>query len=155
MRRSCLKKRAMGLVVLTAALLAVAVVPLTAQASGDSRLAYNMKNELKITGVVSSVMDKPERGMMFGSHLLVDTASGTLDVSLGRWALVGKGAARVGVGQQVEVTGILKTLNHRQVFLARTLNTGGKTYSVRNEHGIPVSPQARERAQNAQKGVTL
>ncbi len=155
MRGSCLQKRAMWLVALAAVLLAVAVVPLTAQASGDSRLAYNIKNEVKITGVVSSVMDKPERGMTFGSHLLVNTASGTLDVSLGRWAFTGKGAARVGIGQQVEVTGILKTLNHRQVFLARTLNAGGKTYSLRNEYGIPVSPQARERAQIAQKGVTL
>lgn len=155
MRRSCLQKRAMRLVGLIALLLAVAVVPLTAQASGDSRLAYNMKNEIKIAGVVSSVMDKPERGMMFGSHLFVGTASGTLDVSLGRWAFVGKGAPSISTGQQVEVTGVMKTLNHRQVFLARTLNTGGKTYSLRNEHGIPVPPQARERAQAAQKGVTL
>lgn len=155
MRHSGAQKWAIRLVGLAAVILAVSVVPLTAQASGDSRLAYNMKNEIKITGVVSSVMDKPERGMMFGSHLLVNTAAGTLDVSLGRWALTGKSAARVGVGQQVEVTGVLKTLNHRQVFLARTINTGGKTYSLRNEHGIPVSPQASERAQGAQKGVTL
>lgn len=155
MRCSCLQQRALALVGLTAVLIAVAVVPLTAQTNGDSQLAYNIKNEVTVAGVVSSVMDKPARGMMFGSHLLVDTASGTLDASLGRWAFIGKGAPSVITGQQVKLTGVMKTLNHRQVFLVRTLNVSGKSFSLRNEHGIPVPPQARERVQNAQKGVTL
>jgi hypothetical protein len=53
-------------------------------------------------------------------------------------------------GQVIEVTGVMKTLLDKPVFLVRTAKVGDQTYQMRNEFGIPVSPQARERAlQNA------
>jgi hypothetical protein len=87
-----------------------------------------------------------------------------VDANLGRWGLMGKGSLHVAAGQQVAVTGVMKTYKDRQVFLARTVKVGGQVYVMRNERGIPMSPQARARigqkpapfnSRVAQKGESL
>jgi len=118
---------------------------------------YDVNREVTLTGTVSSVVKQPSAGMIIGSHLLLETSSGSVDASLGKWGLQGKGALSVAAGEQVEVTGVMKTLNGNRVFLARSVKANGQVYPIRNEHGIQMSPQARERmSQNAgQKGETL
>ena len=135
---------------LTGLLLAILVVPLNAEDS-DSR--YDVSKEVTLSGTVSSVLDKPAPGMIWGCHLMVETVSGRLDASLGRFGLEGKGALSVTPGQQIELTGVMKTVRDQEVFVVRTVKANGETFTMRNEHGIEVSPQARERA--AEKGVTL
>jgi hypothetical protein len=118
---------------------------------------YDVAREVTLKGTVSSVLTKPSPGMIMGSHLLLATASGEVDASLGRFGLLGKGALSVAAGQQVELTGVMKTLMDKQVFVARTVKVGEHVYTMRTEHGIQISPQARERAsqKTAQKGETL
>ncbi len=118
---------------------------------------YDITNEVTLNGRVSSVLTSPSPGMVMGSHLLLATLSGSVDISLGMFGLRGKGALSVTVGQQVEVTGVMKTIKDKQVFLARAVRVGNQIYAIRNGHGIPVSPQARERAGQkiAQSGETL
>ena len=113
----------------------------TAQTSG-----YQISEEVTITGTVSSVLAKSAPGMMVGSHLLLETRSGPVDASLGRFGLMGNGAPSVAVGQEIEVRGNMKMIKDKPVFLVRTLKVGGEVYAVRNKHGFPVSPQARKRA---------
>ncbi|MGO9088375.1 MAG: hypothetical protein ACLQBK_24480 [Candidatus Sulfotelmatobacter sp.] len=138
---------------LTGLMTAILVVPVIAQTANDSRLYYDVTKEITLSGMVSGVLTKPNPGMIMGSHLLLATVSGAVDASLGRWGLQGEGALAVTLGQQVEVTGVKKVLKDREVFLARTVKVNGKVYTMRNEHGIPVSPQSRQRA--AQKGQLL
>ena len=107
---------------------------------------YDVSKEVTLTGTVSSVVTKPSEGMIAGSHLLLATKSGAVDASLGSFGLEGKGALSVTEGQQIEVTGVMKTLRDKQVFVVRTVKAGGQVYLIRNEHGIAVSPRARERA---------
>ena len=107
---------------------------------------YDVNREVTLTATVSSVLRTPTPGMIMGSHLLLATASGEVDASLGRWGLQGKGALSVAAGEQVEVTGVMKTLMDKPVFVARTVRIGGQVYTLRNEHGIQMSPQARQRA---------
>lgn len=135
---------------LTGLLFAILVVPLNA-ADSDSR--YDVSQEVAISGTVSSVLYKARPGMIRGSHLIVETAFGRLDASLGRFGLEGEGALSVTPGQQIELTGIMKTVRDKEVFVVRSVKANGKTFTMRNEHGIEVSPVARERA--AEKGVTL
>ena len=118
---------------------------------------YDVSKEITLNGTVASVLTKPTVGMIMGSHLMLTTLSGPVDASLGRFGLQGKGAASVARGQQVEVTGVMKTIHDHQVLLTRTLKVGGEVYSIRNQHGVPVSPQARERAsgKTARKGESL
>ena len=118
---------------------------------------YNVSDEVTLKGTVSSVLTKPTHGMIMGSHLLVSTSSGTVDASLGMFGLRGKGAVQAKAGDHIEMTGIMKTIKGQHVFLTRTVKADNQLYTVRNEHGFPVSPQARERANHkpATKGEAL
>jgi hypothetical protein len=120
-------------------------------------LSYDISQEVTINGTVSSVLTKPAPGMIMGSHLLLATPSGPVDARLANFGLRGKGALSVAAGQQIEVTGVMKTIMDKQVFLVRSVKVNDQVYTIRNEHGFPVSPQARERlsGKTAQKGETL
>ena len=151
-----------GLYALTLLFLISSIPLVQAQtAAGDTRAAgplnYDVTDEVTLDGTVSSVLAKPAPGMIMGSHLLLITISGPVDASLGRFGLQGKDALSVAAGQQVEVTGVMKTIMDKQVFLARIVKAGGRVYTIRNEHGVPMSPEARDRAKGktAQKGETL
>ncbi|MGA9544925.1 MAG: hypothetical protein WBQ85_15220 [Candidatus Sulfotelmatobacter sp.] len=135
---------------LTGLLFAILVVPLDA---ADSDSWYDVSKEVTLSGTVSRVLHTPAPGMIWGSHLMVGTAFGKLDASLGRFGLEGKGALSVIAGQQIELTGVVKTVRDKEVFVVRRVKATGMTYTMRNEHGIEVSPLTRKRA--AEKGVTL
>jgi len=117
--------------------------------------SYDVTQEVTLNGTVSSVLAKPAPGMIWGSHLLLATPFGPVDASLGRFGLLGKDAVSVAAGQQIEVTGVMKTIKDKQVFLARTVKAGGQVYTIRNEHGVPVPPQSRERASRKTAGEAL
>jgi hypothetical protein len=147
--------RALALVSLIASL-----APVLAQTSAVARkmegsFHYDVTREVTLSGTVSSVVTKHSPGMLMGSHLLLATAAGSVDASLGRFALQGKGALSVAAGQQVEVTGVMKTIKDRQVLLARSVKANGHVYTIRNERGMLVSPQARERASRKASGEAL
>ena len=40
----------------------------------------------------------------------------------------------------------MKTLKDKPLLFVRTVKVEGEVYTIRNEHGVPLSPQARERA---------
>ncbi len=121
----------------------------------EGPLSYDITKEVTLSGTVSSVLTKPAKGMLMGSHILLSTPTGPVDASLGGFALLGKGAVPVAAGQQVEVTGVMKTIKDKQVFLTRTVKVGGEVYTIRNEHGFALSPQARERAGRKSTGEVL
>ncbi len=128
-----------------------------ATANSNHPFTYHVSDEVTIKGTVSSVLTKHAPGMIMGSHLLVNTPSGTVDASLGTFAMRGKGGLQVKEGQEVELTGIMKTLKSKPVFLTRLVKMDSQVYSVRNDRGFPVSPQAHDRAnrKTAQKGEAL
>ena len=135
---------------LTGLLFAILVVPLNA-ADSDSR--YDVSKEVTLGGTVSSVLHKPAPGMIWDSYLMVETVSGRLDASLGRFGLEGEGALSVTPGRQIQLTGVMKTVRDKEVFVVRSVKANGKTFTMRYEHGIEVSPVARGPA--AEKAVTL
>ena len=127
--------------------------PSVATSSGP--FSYDVSKEITLNGTVTSLLAKPEPGMVMGAHLVIATSSGRVDASLGRWALIGKGALSASAGQTVTVTGVMKTIRNQQVFLARTVKVDGQVFTVRNERGTSMSPQSRERLGllAGQKGV--
>jgi hypothetical protein len=138
-------------------LFAILALPLVAQSERESRAFYDIAKEVTLTGTVSSVLAKPAAGMLFGSHLMLDTNLGQVDASLGKWGLQGKGALSVVAGEAVEVTGVMKTMNDKPVFIVRTVKVSGQVFTIRNQYGVPRSPQSRERASQkaAQGGESL
>jgi len=99
---------------------------------------YDITKEVKLSGTVSNVVKAPTREMkmVVGSHLIVATKTGEVDAALGQYAMRGKGALSVTPGQQVEVTGVMKTMKGKQVFVTRLVQADGHTYTIRNEHGF-------------------
>ncbi len=118
--------------------------------------SYDPSEEVTLSGTAASVLQNASAGMIPGAHLLLTTLSGSLDASLGTFAFKGKGALVVSVGQQVELTGVMKTIKNNPVLLVRTVKVGEHLYPIRNGHGVQLSPPAREHAgqENAQKGET-
>jgi hypothetical protein len=121
----------------------------------EGPFSYDATKETTIKGTVSSVITKPTAGMLWGAHLMVETSTGTVDASLGRLAIKGKDSSVFSAGQQVEVTGVMKTLNEKEVFLTRTVKVGDQVYTIRNQNGFPVRDTSHDRdsQQAAQKGV--
>ena len=117
---------------------------------------YDITKEVTLSGPVAGVVHGPAAGLIPGSHILLVTGAGTVDASLGKWGLFGKSAPAIANGEQVTVRGVMKIVRNREVFFVRTMIVGGHTYAIRNQHGVPVSPQARERAESSpQKGESL
>jgi hypothetical protein len=138
-------------------LFAIVAVPLGAQPAHQPHPYYDVTKEVTLKGTVTEVLARPSAGMIAGSHLLLATESGAVDASLGKWGLQGKGALSVATGTQVEVTGVMKTLKDKQIFVARTVAVGRQVYTLRNRHGVAVSPQSRQRSaqKSAEKGESL
>jgi len=148
------------------ALLSVISLLATAQAqttADDKRpFSYDVTREVTLRGTVSSVVgkssavfEKSSAGMIMGSHLLVATSDGRVDASLGKANVQGKHALPIAAGEQIEMTGVMKTIKHQQVFLVRTVTADGHVYTIRNEHGYPVSQHAREGASRKTAGEGL
>ena len=143
---------------LTGLLFATSAVPLGAQPARQSHPFYDISKEVTLRGTVSDVLAKAAPGTLAGPHLLFATSSaGKVDASLGRFALQGKDPLSVAPGKVVEVTGVMKTIKNRDVFVARIVRVDGKAYKLRNQHGVPMSPLSREQASQkaAQKGESL
>jgi hypothetical protein len=115
---------------------------------------YDITREVTLTGTVASVVKKttPEMMMLGGSHLIVETSSGKIDASLGRYAMKAPGSLCVTTGQQVQVTGVMKTIRDQQVFVTRLVLLNGHLYKIRNEHGFVLAPEPHKTI--AKSGVT-
>jgi hypothetical protein len=147
-----MKRLSTGLCTLSVFLLISSLRPVQAQTTmGVARSAtpfdYDIRDEVTLPGTVTSILTKAAPGMIAGSHLILVTSSGPVDASLGGFGLHGYGAASVVAGRQIEVTGVMRTIKDKPIFLVRTLKVGGEVYTIRNQQGVQLSPQARERAE--------
>lgn len=106
---------------------------------------YDVTKEITVEGSIQSLVRKPAPGAIMGAHLMVSTAQGTVDAHIGNYLVVGKNAMPFASGQSVKLTGMMVTVNQKSVFLVRTMQTGGSTITVRNEHGFLVYPGAKAR----------
>jgi hypothetical protein len=132
------------------ALLALFVIQVPAWAqtaaattTSDRPFHYDVSKEITLNASVTSVLKTPSRGMTMGSHLMLATSSGTVDASLGRFAFRGVNPLSVTAGEHVEITGVMKTINSRQVLLVRTVKVNNHLYTLRNQSGTPLMSHGR------------
>jgi hypothetical protein len=58
----------------------------------------------------------------------------------------------VAAGQSVKVTGAMTTIKNKEIFLVRTIDTGGHLTTVRTERGFLIVPGVKGRiAQTSEK----
>jgi len=100
---------------------------------------YDASKEITLTGTVNNVVKQPTGEMIAGAHLIVATKQGAVDAHIGSHALHGPKAMAVKAGDSVKLVGVMATINHNQVFLVRTVEDGGHTYTIRNENGLLVT----------------
>jgi len=99
-------------------------------------LKYDISQEVKLSGTITDVVTQLSEGMLSGSHLILQTDSGSVDAQLGGLRLAGRDAVSVAPGERVQVTGVIKTIHDQAVLLTRLIEVNGRVYELRNEHGI-------------------
>jgi hypothetical protein len=119
--------------------LCVFALPLHAQTSEVSTKSithpwYDISQEVRLSGTVSVVEKTPARGTeaIAGSHLIVETSTGKVKASLGRYALKGKSPLSL-----------------------RVIQVNGHQYTIRNERGLATAAIARGKANSGTTGGTL
>jgi hypothetical protein len=127
----------------------------TVSTTGLSSPAYDITKEIKIDGTIDKI-ETNTKGGPIGTHLLVISSEGVVDVHLGTSTAVSAKNLGLGVGQAIHVTGMMATFNGNPVMLARIFTTPNRIYMLRNEHGAPVrslAPRASASSASSQKGA--
>jgi hypothetical protein len=130
--------------------------PVTTRPVAPTR--YDITKEVKLSGTVSEVVKAPTRGTKtaVASHLILQTTTGPVNADFGLKAMKGKKAFRVTAGEHVEVTGVMNTMNNKQVFVVRLVELNGHVYRIRNEHGFARERVARDDVKKSEsKGGVL
>jgi hypothetical protein len=104
------------------------------QPSGRPR--YNPSTETTVKGTVQEVQERA-RGAWTGTHVILKTDQGTLDVHLGPSDFLAKKQLTLSKGDQIEVTGSKVNDGQTEVLLARTVKKGDTVFTLRNDRGIP------------------
>jgi hypothetical protein len=96
---------------------------------------YDVKTETTITGTVESVETIRGPGVrgggrLGGTHLVVKTATETLEVHVGPTAYLAEQKIIVATGDAVEILGSRVTMDERSVLLARQIKKGEAAWTL-------------------------
>ncbi len=129
------------------AMLSILIVALTVALSATSTLAqknqgqrqYNPATETTVTGTVEEVKKVAgTRGGSGGTHLMIKTTQGSLEVHLGPTSYLEKQDFTFAKVDQIEVLGSKVKIESADVVIAREVKKGGKTLMLRDAQGVPV-----------------
>jgi hypothetical protein len=113
---------------------------------------YDINKEVTLEGTIRSVVSKPTVGMALGTHLMLATSKGPVDAHIGDFVFKGSHPLSGAAGQSVKVTGAMTTIKNKEIFLVRTIDTGGHLTTVRTERGFLIVPGVKGRiAQTSEK----
>jgi len=115
------------------------------QAPGPGSRMYDPKTETTVTGVVQEVKEVTGSGRGTGTHLLVKTESGVMEVHVGPSWYLKQQNCEFKKGDPVEVLGSKVKFEGADVLIARQIKTGEKTWTLRDAQGIPAWSQGRNR----------
>ena len=100
---------------------------------------YDVSREVSIQGVV--IKYEPASSVApIGAHLLLQTASGSLQVHLGNAKLLQASHFDLNPGDNVRIVGETLALGDGTFFAARILQKGTQAVAVRNAKGFPLTP---------------
>lgn len=99
---------------------------------------YDPKTEVTLTGSVNDVLQQPCcSGRRTGTHLVIQTQSETVEVSLGPTSYVEQKGFSFTKGDQVEVIGSRVKLSGKDAIIARQVTKDKQTLTLRNAQGFP------------------
>jgi hypothetical protein len=114
-------------------------------------MAYATSREAVIQGTVVK-FEEASKDAPIGAHAKVQTASGIVDVHLGPNSYLKRNHFSLAAGDAVRIAGSPATNLKGQVFLARTIQRGSDTITVRTARGF-VAGSGETRAQVAKNGT--
>jgi hypothetical protein len=93
--------------------------------------------EITVRGAIREVVPSHVLGSPAGVHILIDSLQGSFDASLGAY-LPSEVQQALSNGQQVQVTGVVRTANGKDYLFARQLGVDGHQLTIRNPQGFLV-----------------
>jgi hypothetical protein len=120
--------------------------------------SYDISKDVSLQGTVLKYTENSPTPPI-GPHVLVQTASGNVDVHLGDAKVLRAAKMTFAQGTSVRFIGQTRTFGPSTVFLARLVQIGSQLVAVRSEHGLAVAPASlrankalRAKAQANQQG---
>ena len=110
----------------------------TAPSAAQQLQSYDQKREVSLVGKVVKY-DAASSVAPMGAHLLVQTASGQMDVHLGNAKLLQASRFELNAGDSVRIIGENLTYGDGTIFAARVVQKGSQAVALRNTSGFPLS----------------
>ena len=107
--------------------------------------AYDVSREVTVQGTVSSFTESASAPPL-GAHVVVQSASGPVDVHLGDAKLLQARHITLSAGDTVRIIGENLPYGNGTQFFARILQKGTQAVTLRGMHGLPVRPMAQTSA---------
>jgi len=101
-------------------------------------LAYNANQETVIEGTVLSYSAEAAKPPM-GAHVVLQTASGDIDVHLGAASYLEANHFSLAKGDSVKVVGASSATRQGSIFLVRVIQKGGQSLALRTAKGALLS----------------
>jgi hypothetical protein len=98
---------------------------------------YDVAKEIKVQGTIKKIDGFGTSGPV-GTHIFIQTATGTVDAHLGFGAAARPRRLGIAPGQSVTVVGMMQAVGSANVLMARILTTRSHIFVLRNEHGVPI-----------------
>ena len=107
-------------------------------AEGRNHSTYDASKEVSLQGTVAKFTEN-SMDLPVGAHVLVQTASGQVDVHLGDPRLLKLSNMTISQGASIRIIGEQVETNQGTFFLARLVQQGTQVMAVRSAQGFPVS----------------
>lgn len=132
------KSLLVGLLVMLIGVVAV-VSPTSAQGPppGKGVPNYDPATEVTVQGTIQEVKLLTMPGGQGGTHLVLATNDGMLEVLLGPTAFLKQIGLDPGKGDRIEVTGSKMKYDGADALIAREVKVGDKSITLRNAQGVP------------------
>jgi hypothetical protein len=101
---------------------------------------YELSRETQLQGTVVSFTASSQIAPI-GPHATIQTSSGIVDVHLGNASTMKINDIFLASGDSVKIVGESQNFGNGLVFLARVLQKGNQTVTLRNSKGIPIAPR--------------
>ncbi|HYM11388.1 MAG TPA: hypothetical protein VEU62_11685 [Bryobacterales bacterium] len=98
---------------------------------------YDPTTEVTVKGTIDDVQQMAHGRRMMGTHVMLKTDAGTLDVHLGPSSFLSKKGFTLAKGDQIEVTGSKVKYSGADALIAREVKKGDKTLTLRDKNGVP------------------
>jgi hypothetical protein len=103
---------------------------------------YNKATEVTVSGTIRGIQTQKSGGALpHGTYVTLQTGSASYTLHMGAFA---PSAIPFKVGDSASVTGSLTTINGAQVLLARTMQSGSHSLTLRSTNGFvlrsPITP---------------